>query len=63
MQMLNKTKTHPAPMRSNPYEVAAEGVGRGAVSTGMSAAELVAWLIAMAALALGMLWLLWHVSR
>lgn len=30
---------------------------------GMSAAELVAWIVVMAALALGMIWLLWSTSR
>ena len=32
-------------------------------SVGMSAVEMVLWLLAMAALSIAMIWLLWNASR
>lgn len=44
--------------RPNPYDVQDEKR-----SVGMSAIEMVLWLLAMAALSIAMIWLLWNASR
>ncbi|MCF2621534.1 hypothetical protein [Collinsella tanakaei] len=44
--------------RRNPYDVREEPQG-----VGMSALEMLLWLLIMAVLSLGMIWLLWTNSR
>lgn len=49
---------------ASPYDPPAAGGSHGpVVSAGMSLAEMIAWLVVMAALAVGMIWLLWHTTR
>lgn len=48
----------------SPYDVEpAPEVHNPVVRVGMSVAEMIAWLVVMAALSLGMILLLWNVSR
>lgn len=52
------------PTKNNPYAVQKTRPRRGRIArAGMSAAEMVFWLVTMAVLAVAMLLLLWHASR
>lgn len=50
---------------TNPYarESAVSGHRNPVVRAGMSVVEMVVWIVIMAALALGMIWLLWNTTR
>ena len=50
---------------TNPYarESAVSGHHNSVVRAGMSVVEMVVWIVIMAALALGMIWLLWNTTR
>lgn len=53
-------------MKRNPYEPNERPERRWhnpVARIGMSAVELVMWIVVMAALAIGMIWLLWSTSR
>ena len=51
-------------VKNNPYDNIREQDQRNPiVRAGMSVAEMVAWLVVMAVLAIGMIWLLWSASR
>lgn len=50
--------TNMNPYRRNPYDVQEEKQ-----NVGMSAIEMVLWLLIMAALSIAMIWLLWSSSR
>lgn len=69
MNITNATTTTPRTMPSrmearSPYETASavESHGR-VVKAGMSLVEMVAWLVIMAVLSLGMIWLLWKAAH
>ena len=48
---------------ASPYVEPAHEVHNPVVRAGMSVVEMVAWLVVMAALSIGMIVLLWSVSR
>ncbi len=49
--------------RESPYEIERRQGGGCLAQAGMTIVEMAVWLVAMAALALGMLWLLWNCTR
>lgn len=64
MKTTNTHTAQPELAYANPYEPAPEPTVRNpVVRVGMSVAEMVVWLVVMAALAIGMIVLLWNVSR
>lgn len=69
MNITNATATTPRPATygvadRNPYAVRPAECKHGRVTrAGMSLVEMIAWLVIMAVLSLGMIWLLWKTGN